>query len=194
MIRWMILSILVLGAAAMAGPQQAFPHPMNQSSVHVVYLGKAHMNPADKRAIVDLVFKRINPQDCSAEIDNIRIARAALHSAQETELLVQASDNCNCGGTGNCAFWILHKTAHGFDVLLETDMVQIFSVEATRNRGYKDVMTSAHGSATFSELTLYEFDGKRYHKARCADQQYPEREDGGIADKPVITLTPCGIR
>jgi hypothetical protein len=105
---------------------------------------------------------------------------------------VQASDNCNCGGTGNCSFWILREKPGGFDTLLATDMVQTFSMETSTRNGYKDVMTSAHGSAFYSDLALYQFDGKQYRKTHCAREEYKQREDGSFSDKPTITPTECG--
>ncbi|HEY5028687.1 MAG TPA: hypothetical protein VIK39_09790 [Candidatus Angelobacter sp.] len=190
------LSILLLcGSLASQG---GFPHPMGPPNVKAEYLGKAHVSPQERRAILSLVFAGNAPSTCvssertlAQEIDSIRIARASL-APGERDLLVQASDNCNCGGTGNCAFWILRERPGGFDTLLAADMVQTFSVEPSSSNGYKNVMTSAHGSASYSDLALYQFDGKRYRKTHCAGEEYTQREDGSFSDKPTITPTECG--
>jgi hypothetical protein len=74
---------------------------------------------------------------------------------------------------------------------LATDNVQGFSVESTRTHGYRDLMTSSHGSATMHGLTLYKFDGKQYRQTDCAVEEYETREDGSTADKPTITSVQC---
>lgn len=177
--------------------QSGFPHPMGRPNVKVEYLGKAHVSPRERSAIIALVFAGSRPSEClgymrteAQEIDTIRIARVNL-AARERDLLVQASDNCNCGGTGNCEFWILREKPGGFDTLLETNMVHLFSVERSSSNGYKDLMTSAHGSAFYSDLALYQFDGKRYRKTHCAGEEYEQRKDGSTSDKPMIIANEC---
>ncbi len=112
----------------------------------------------------------------------------------EVNLLVQASDDCQCSATGNCEFWAVRQKGTRLELLLKTFMVQWFSVRNTRTNGYRDIQTSAHGSATFSELTLYKFNGKRYKAAQCWDRIYELQEDGSNAQKPTITAVPCGRR
>jgi uncharacterized protein YqkB len=189
------LAILLLSCSLVY--QEWSPHPVGRPGVKIEYLGKAHVSPQERSAIIALVFARSSPSECLGferteheEIDTIRIARARL-APGERDLFVQASDNCNCGGTGNCEFWILREKPGGFDTLLETNMVQMFSIERSSRNGYKDLMTSAHGSAFYSDLTLYQFDGKRYRKTHCAREEYEQREDGSISDKPMITASEC---
>ena len=79
-------------------------------------------------------------------------------------------------------------------MLLETYMVQRFLAKNTRTNGYRDIQTSAHGSATFSEFTLYKFNGKRYKAAQCWDRNYEMLEDGSTAKRPTITAVPCRRR
>jgi hypothetical protein len=183
----------------MFGPmtQGGFPHPMGKPNVKIEYLGKARVSAAEKSTIVSLVFAGTSVQACTGfnrnekeEIDAISIARTSLHPG-ERNLLVQASDSCNCGGTGNCSFWILRERPGGFDTLLKTIMVQNFSLEPSSSHGYKDVITYAHGSATDGELKLYQFDGKQYRKTRCASQQYKLRDDNTFEEKPIITSIDC---
>jgi hypothetical protein len=127
-------------------------------------------------------------------IDTIRVARVKLGPSQEHDLLLQSSDNCSCGATGNCEFWAVRQNGTGFEVLLETDMVHFFSISKTRTNGYRDIETSAHGSATFSELTLYKFDGKQYRRAQCWDRVYELLEDSSNAKEPTVTAVPCEER
>ncbi|HET9363902.1 MAG TPA: hypothetical protein VFP71_02840 [Candidatus Angelobacter sp.] len=177
--------------------QGSFPHPIGKPNVKIEYLGKARVSAQEKGAIIALVFAGNSVQSCTGfnrnakeEIESIRIARANLKQG-EHNLLVQASDNCNCGGTGNCSFWILRERSDGFDALLKTFMVQSFAVEPSSSNGYKDVITYAHGSASYGELALYQFDGKQYHKTRCASEEYKLRDNDTFEEKPTITSTDC---
>lgn len=191
---------LAIAAASLAtAVQQPFPHELGAPGVKVQYLGKARLPKSEKDAIVAVVFKDIAPKECISpersleqEIDAIRIARAALHTNAPEQLLVQASDACHCGGTGNCGFWVLERRGKGFHVLLETEMVQRFGVEPSRSNGYRDILTSSHGSATLSGLVLYKFDGKKYRATDCASVEYEVKEDGSAAGPPKLTRTKCG--
>jgi hypothetical protein len=200
MIGRLIWLVLLCVAALALAVQTPFPQRMRPSGIRVEYMGKSHLSGGEKDAIIGTVFKGLDPGTCvsserslAEELDSIRIARAALHSAAQAELLVQASDDCNCSPTGNCGFWVLHKSGKAFEVLLATGNVQGFSVQSTRTHGYRDLMTSSHGSASMHGLTLYKFDGKQYQQTDCAMEEYMMREDGSIADRPVITSTPCSI-
>jgi hypothetical protein len=194
-----LLIVPLAMAASLAPLQQPFPHEMGPAGVQVAYLGKAHLPISDKDAIVALVFKDISPKQCisperslAQELDTIRIAHAALHANAPEQLLVQASDACHCGGTGNCAFWVLERSGKGFRVLLETEMVQRFALEPSRSNGYRDIVTSSHGSAIFQGLVLYKFDGKKYRAADCASVEYEVKDDGSQAGPPKVTRTKCG--
>lgn len=178
--------------------QGAFPRPMGEPGVKVGYLGKTRVSAQEKHAIVALVFSRSSLSECvsperteAEEIDAIRIVHATLAKG-ERNLLVQASDSCNCGASGNCAFWILRQRPGGFDTLLRANMVQRFSIESSSSNGHKDVITASHGSASYSDLALYQFDGKKYHKTRCGAEEYKLRDDGTFDEKPTITSAKCG--
>ena len=200
MIARLLLVPLAMAAASLALPlQQPFPHVMGPAGVQVEYLGEAHLPKSKKDAIVAVVFKDISPNRCifpgrtlKQEIDTIRIARAALRANAPEQLLVQASDACHCGGTGNCGFWVVERRGKGFRVLLETEMVQEFSLEQSRSNGYRDIMTSSHGSATLQGLVLYKFDGKQYRTSDCASVEYPIKDDGSPAGPPKLTRMKCG--
>ena len=178
--------------------QGSFPHPIGKANVKIEYLGKARVSAQEKSAIIALVFAGNSVQSCTGfnrnekeGIESIRIARANLKPG-ERNLLVQASDNCNCGGTGNCSFWILRERPDGLDTLLKTVMVQSFAVEPSSSNGYKDVITYAHGSASYGDLSLYQFDGKNYRNTQCAREEYKLRDDGTFDEKPTISSEDCG--
>jgi hypothetical protein len=195
-----ILLLVPLAIAASLAPslQQPFPHELGDPGVQIKYLGKAHLPKSEKDAIVAVVFKDVAPEECifpgrslEQEIDTIRIARAALHTKAPEQFLVQASDACHCGGTGNCGFWVLERRGEEFHVLLKTEMVQRFGLEPSRSNGYRDILTSSHGSASLSGLVLYKFDGKQYRATDCATVEYEVKEDGSAAGPPQLTRMKC---
>lgn len=170
---------------------------MGPPGAKIEYLGKAHLPKSDKDAIAAIVFKGDRAEECVSpdrtlekEINSIRIARAALRTNVPAQLLVQASDNCHCGATGNCSFWILERDGKSFRVLLDTSVAHFFSVERSRTNGYRDILTSLHGSAFSSDLVLYRFDGVQYRATDCGTEDY-ESEDGGMAKRPRLTRTEC---
>lgn len=192
------LFVFALTAASVAvAPQRPFPHEIGPPGAKIEYLGKARLPKSDKDAIVAIVFRDVRVEECLApqrslpeEIDTIRIAPAALHAGAPAQLLVQASDNCHCGATGNCAFWVLEREGKSFRVLLETSMVHFFSLELSRKNGYRDILTSSHGSAFYSDLVLYRFDGAQYRATDCGSVDYGT-EDGGTAKHPRLARKEC---
>jgi len=195
------LLLVPVAIAAFLAPslQQPFPHEIGTPGVEVQHLGKAHLPKSEKDAIVALVFKDVAAKECifpgrtlQQEIDLISTARAALHTGAPEQLLVQASDACHCGMTGNCTFWVLERRGKEFHVLLKAQMVHLFSIEASRSNGYRDILTSSHGSATLAGLVLYKFDGKKYRAADCASVQYELKDDGNPTGPPKMTRTKCG--
>jgi hypothetical protein len=111
-----------------------------------------------------------------------------------TQVIVQGFGECQCSPTGNCSFWIYEKSKDGYRRLLETDMVQVFSVENTRSHGYRDIVTGAHGSAFDTDLTVLKFDGDRYQPRECWSMSYPQPDDsesGRVRGKPKLEKRHC---
>jgi len=119
-----------------------------------------------------------SPSDYSAWVMNL--------DGSVPEIVVQGRGTCLCSATGNCAFWIFKKTTSGFKTVLATDLVQDFNFKNTRTNGYRDLVTSAHGSISDSELRVFRFDGTRYRLKKCYDKRYmyPMKY-------PKITPEPC---
>lgn len=194
------LIVTVLLYAVLAG-QNTFPEPTNfyELGRKNERLGKAGLTEQQKQAIADLVLGKAARECMPAgttlrqAVDEIRIGRVEL-TAGEQDFAVQSSDHCNCSPTGNCTFWILRSKENGFSTLLETNMVQSFSIQNTVSYGYKDVITSDHGSATEFGMKLYQFNGTKYVRIRCADERYPVQEDGTISDKSITRSVPCSGR
>jgi hypothetical protein len=193
-----LLAVMVSTASALLGVQKSSSALTESFPIRTEDLGQAHLSHSDKDAIVAIVFRNTDPSDClwperslQEELASIRIAEARLTTTAEKYLLVQASDRCNCGGTGNCSFWVLRKKAKGFDILLDTDMVQTFALGRHSTQGFRDLRTSSHGSAFQSGLVHYQFDGKEYRAAECAESLYEVDDGGNVAKKPKITRVNC---
>jgi hypothetical protein len=183
---------LVLPLLIYASPvwQSAFPHSTGKAGMKIERLSKVNLSAQEKKAIATLVLGASPEAACikpgntlKEEIGDIRMVRTEL-AAGEQDFLVQASDNCSCGGTGNCAFWILRKGPKRLKTLLAIEMVQTFSIEPTSSNGLKDVSVADSG-ATSSDLILYQFNGQRYRKTKCARSVYSK------AGKARVFSVPC---
>jgi hypothetical protein len=76
---------------------------------------------------------------------------------------------------------------------LDIDLTSSQSVTIQRQGqadGLPDVQVQQHGSATFSELRLYQFDGTHYRLTKCMDQSYASNTER-LLEKPIITEKPC---
>ena len=81
------------------------------------------------------------------------------------ELVIRGSGKI-CAAN-NCVSWIYRRSPTGYERLLSTGAIQRIEPQATNTHGYRDVMTSTHGSAWDGDLALYKFDGQRYRRMRC---------------------------
>jgi hypothetical protein len=161
-----------------------FPHPMDNTGVHIERRAKVSLPPEDKQYVAKLVLGN-DPSTCLSsgntlrdEIGNIRIVKTELANGEQN-LLIQASDVCNCGGTGNCSFWIVRKDSSGFSTLLATRMVQMFSVETTSSNGHKVIYRSINSMERNIVIPV------------VPKETYSEKEDGTISDEPKVTSKPC---
>jgi hypothetical protein len=163
----------------------------------VIFLGVANLPKEQKVAIGALVFGKTDSDDCVAdgrsrqqELDMIRVAEVKLTLTSESYLLVEASDPCHCGATGNCSFWVLRRKVKAFDVLLATHMVQTFSVDGHFTHGFRDLKTFSHVSASESGSVLYRFNGAEYRATECAHVRYELDENRRLVPS-IITKVDC---
>lgn len=94
----------------------------------------------------------------------------------------------------NCEVWIYRRTSAGYERLLGDEIVQSIDPLTRVSHGYRDVRTQHHESAWDSDVTLYKFDGRRYHPVRCANYNYGyPGSDGEIhtLKRPRVTPQPC---
>ena len=93
--------------------------------------------------------------------------------------------------------WIYRATSTGYEQLLDANGVQTIEARKTVSHGYRDVLTSTHESADWSDLTLYRFDGERYRAVECSKREYQYYDAAGRfheVKRPRITRVECEAR
>ena len=116
-----------------------------------------------------------------------------LNDDGKPELEVHGIGSGICGAA-NCVTWIYRKTANGYQMLLDADIIQRVEPQKTFTKGYRDIITSMHGSAWDSDLTLYKFDGKQYRRMGCYFRTYRYKDKRGSyheSKRPKITRAKC---
>ena len=107
--------------------------------------------------------------------------------------LVIRGRNAICGAN-NCVAWVYGRTSTGYTRLLSAGSIQHLEPQGRRRDGYRDVMTSMHGSAWDGTLALFQFDGRRYRRTRCFAYTYRVVDAQGRArdlEERRVTATPC---
>ncbi len=128
---------------------------------------------------------------------NSRVEKADLNSDGNPEFILQANDyEAGCGATGNCAFWVLDKTAQGYRLLLDTRDKQgiggaeRITIKDEQHKGYKDIVLAAHDSASEKSLIVERFDGKMYREVACYIANW-ESWDGELHSLKNPDIFPC---
>lgn len=101
-----------------------------------------------------------------------------------------------CAMVGNCEFFIFQKTGKKtFRMILKVDMVQQFELLKKKTRGYFDLQTRTHGSATSGDMTFFNFNGREYKANKCFDYDYVIHEEKTnrriTLSKPLLEPIPC---
>jgi hypothetical protein len=90
---------------------------------------------------------RVSEQQLAQVAAETRIKYVDLNGDGKTEVVAQAGgEGSGCSPTGNCPFWILHRRAQSYEILLDGE-AQTFTIQRTRTKGYLDIVLSSHGSA-----------------------------------------------
>jgi peroxiredoxin len=104
------------------------------------------------------------------------------------QILVRGSGLCLCGAQ-NCAFWIYQKTGQNYELLLKgTGSTKVEAVRASA-KGYRNVVSESHASASETIVRTYRYDGSRYQLLTCVNRAYYD-DNGKYTTKP--TNRPCG--
>jgi hypothetical protein len=143
--------------------------------------------PAELVAIIRASLGSSNGTDDATIQKEVRTGEVRLNRRGGHGLVAQGF----CSPTGNCAFWVFEGKNGSYSTLLEAPKsVQTFEFSAHETHGYRDLMTSMHGSAWYSELHFYRFDGRMYVLDHCAARDY-QGENEKALKRPKITPLPC---
>jgi hypothetical protein len=124
-----------------------------------------------------------------------RIKTVDLGGKGVREFAVQSTGNRSCSPTGNCEFWIFHRTRDGYLLILHSLATQTFTIQPAITNGYHDIVLGRHGSAFKQGLYLYRFDGSKYRRAACYDANWEIRgKDGEVRDLKDPRITPCNAK
>jgi hypothetical protein len=157
-----------------------------------------------RAALINLVVPLLRPfsvdmgigseQELLAAAAQTRINAVHLRANGVTDFLAQSGMEL-CSPTGNCQSWVFRHDDDEYSVILDRGATQAFTIQPTMTNGFHDLVLSQHGSATEQGLTLYRFNGSKYHAAACyeADWEIPGK-DGQPIELREPHITPCSSR
>jgi hypothetical protein len=161
--------------------------------LHQANGGLVRLPPVDRAIAERLLRSQLGPlfqgEDAgqmNKAIQSFRAERLSLDG--NAALAVQPAGEELCGASGNCSFWIIDL--HQRRIVLRADEVQQFAVVQSSKRGFPDMITGTHESATQSELIRWQFTGGSYERAACATRDYSDAR-GNLLQQPKITPHPC---
>jgi hypothetical protein len=130
-------------------------------------------------------------QERNARAAETRVTLIDLNSDGVSEVSAQPTGDI-CSPTGNCPFWVFKRTAFGYTLILDAEAIQTFNIQASRTNSYRDLVLKMHGSATESDLLLYEFRGGQYRQSACYNANWTYLDaDGEMQDLKEPRITPC---
>lgn len=131
--------------------------------------------------------------DANGKALNLVASKLAI-SRTGTPVLYVHGINSICGAA-NCVTWLFRKSGKRYEMILDAGSVQQLIPQKSFTKGYRDIMSSKHGSAFESYLILHKFDGKQYRPSTCffSTGEYEEDQQGNFRKwkKPIITRTKC---
>lgn len=112
-----------------------------------------------------------------SRLAQLRYSRVALTSTpKEDAIVVTSRAPEDCGGTGNCAYWILRVNGEQIQLLLAAFGDEV-GIQERSNNGLRNVVVVGHLSADADSLVMYAFDGETYQPSECYERT------GGVAGK-----------
>ena len=76
----------------------------------------------------------------SKERRKLTAYRVSLRGRSDRGVLIRAANSCYCGATGNCLFWVFRAAKSGYQLLLQTDLVQDYGLLGAKTLGYRDLV------------------------------------------------------
>jgi len=112
----------------------------------------------------------------SKERRKLTAYRVSLRGRSDRGVLIRAANSCYCGATGNCLFWVFRAAKSGYQLLLQTDLVQDYGLLGAKTLGYRDLVVWSHDSADRAPARLFQFDGKQYQEVCGWEEDYELKE------------------
>jgi hypothetical protein len=202
--------ILVLSAATSCGQHSSAVHvgPFHWNSNDSQELGGEDrisqlksLNSVERERILDAIIQELKPNKGEVDIHTehewsviaaeTRIKLVDLNGDGIPEVIAQASDNELCSPTGNCSFWVFMRSGSRYELILDTDARQTFTIQKSRTNGFLDLVLGMHGSATEEGLSIYRFVNGRYQTSDCYNANWRRLVGDEWQDLKKPVITPC---
>jgi len=121
---------------------------------------EAHLSSAQLRMIVEPLEASDVDWDRS-RVAQLRYSWVKLSRTEKRELLVKSIAQEDCGGTGNCAYWIL-KFRYGKPSLLLATYGEDIGLQSDSRQGFCNIVTVSNLSIDTETATVFIFDGHTY--------------------------------
>ncbi len=104
--------------------------------------------------------------------DMFEVKYIDLNRDGQKEILLRGKNFNVCGATGNCGFWVFHKTGKIYrKILADSDYVDITEMgnqlKKSSTKGFRDILLKSHLSASDTAYSTYKFDGRNYKETKC---------------------------
>ena|SRR5438876_112504 len=146
----------------------------------------AHVTNIEMERVIALLEGDPDADWEKARASDLRFKRVVLAGPDNDGLLVRATATSDCGATGNCPVWVLHRSAGNFELVL-SGLADDILLAQQKTRGLRNIMLKANESADSTGLVLFTFDGKKYAVHECYRESTGNR---GSGQKSVKTI-PC---
>ncbi|PYS99760.1 MAG: hypothetical protein DMF63_09645 [Acidobacteria bacterium] len=134
--------------------------------------------------------------DCS---EMLQVTKTDLNRDGNDEFLVRGKGTAQCGGIGNCGYWIFELKNGVVRKLLEAthqaDQYEfgVDEVQKSRAHGYPDILLTDRNGQFVLFFRSYRFDGSQYTESRCMSE-VPKSLRDGAGSWEVITCNEFYLR
>lgn len=160
--------LLVAVVAGMALTQEIKLPPLTQLDENDTFRA-ARLTPSEQEQVFQEVagISFDTPDSWESEL---RVRRVNMGGIEEG-LVVQGS-TLLCGGTGNCATFLLRRVNSKWIAMFDEQapIASGFGFGPESNNGLKNFVISANQSADLEKYTVYKFDGKLYRASQCYEK------------------------
>jgi hypothetical protein len=169
--------LIALCLTALTTPMLVAQSQTDLASLHYLTTPISKLNPPDRHEIL----RRLQ-----IVASQLRAKAVVINGQQSFFVQAQPVIGSQYCGNINCELWIFDSD---YKVLLEASAESVGYLPTVHN-GRNDVLIAGHASAVEQGVARWQFDGRRYRRARCVDATYADI-DGKVYKAPHIKPTPC---